>query len=249
MRISKMVVLTILACVILGTSLSVQPTFGYVRPRYHTGYVHEDGYSHEGVYGCIYTIDPSVPNPTVNFVCEWVDIVLSYTIKNKAGDYGLWLQIGYIKGLLSTTLKYYVEVMAINSTGQLIHDFYIGTTFFPKNGETHAYGIRRPYPLSWDIPRSSDPSEFRFYIDNMGSTGVLDLHGIYPYPQVDEQAFVETNITAICITGSHFTELHTYDVSTANPFNVWTRHTPVRESPVYTLTEVSNIAFYASGGG
>jgi len=262
------VFITILTCAILG-SLSVQPAQAQ-EVHYYAGYTFNyNPYTGQfvynshvpGVYGQIITIDPNVPNPTTNVFCEWVTMVLSYSVSN-------WVQIGYSKGGLTlypyySGLRYYVEVNTTNYYAQILsgqpdlyiwrnypetvyhHKFLTTSSGQPANGEWHSYATRHPVELSWETPPSTNQKEFRFYKDNMGLAWET-FTDILPTTIVDAQAFAETTSTSISITGTHFRELHIYD--TQLYYYYWNHHIACVTAP-YTLTQTSDNQFYANGGG
>jgi len=198
-------------------------------------------YSHPGVYGEILTIDANVPSITTNMYCEWVATILSYSPM-------YWVQVGYLKGAIQTWVfyspHYYVEKMdQANTNG--VSTFVPLNTSTPSAGSWHSYATRRPYYFPGESPPSYDPSEWRFYIDNMGA--YVWRFFVTPYIPIDEQAFVEVYGTSqIRITGSHFRNLRFFDAQLY--WYYWDRHVARADSP-YTITEVSHHEFYANGGG
>lgn len=206
-------------------------------PPYYAGYHYYSRkdiyYSHPGVYGEIYTINPYVPNITVNFLCEWVGSILSYSPKYR-------VQIGYIKGYKTTTLKYYREKLDANGHSKIL-PFPTG----PSPSSWHAYAVRRPFDLIWDEPPSSDPTEWRLYIHHMINP-VYTWH-LNPRVPIDEQAHAESKHIAICIDGTHFRKLRVFD--SAQFWYYWTRHVPVVHDPPYSLIEVFHHEFNANEGG
>ena len=153
--------------------------------RLYAGYYHyaeeRESCSRKGVYGKIYTIDPSIPGE--NFIAEWVTVILSYRPL-------YWVQVGYTKGYdTDYNLIYYCEK----------YDYYEYWLHFispgPNPGTWHRYAIVLNPSLVWE-----------FYID--GSLVYADASDpIFP---VDEQASVETTTSLIAIDGSHFKALGYY---------------------------------------
>ncbi|MBS7634271.1 hypothetical protein KEJ34_02065 [Candidatus Bathyarchaeota archaeon] len=201
-------------------------------PRWWAGYRHygvAQIYSHPGVYGEIYTINPYVPVGA--YFLEWVATILAYR------PIAYWVQVGYFKYWTYNAPHYYVEKN--DSKG---HDFYVFGVG-PSTGSWHSYATRRPADLPWE--NSTDPKEWRLYIDNM--LNPVRIYFVTPNRPVDEQAFAEVVVsTGICITGSHFRNLRVYDPQLYWFF--WQCHV-LRVDPPYTLIEISHREFRAAGGG
>jgi len=256
----------ILTCAILG-SLVVQPVQAPVI-RYYAGYFF-NRYTYNthvpGVYGQIICIDPYIPTQETNMISQWVTIITSYVPEVN------WVQVGYRKGGIpyggyynglryfaeyysTGTNPYYVNIVSgsgsqkdmkifRNTTGEY-WQYLTTSSGQPTSGQWHNYAVRHPYELSWEIPPSTDRTEFRTFKDNMGASWVT-YKGISPYNIIDAQAFSETTVVSIYMTGTHFRELHIYD--TTLYYYYWNHHVPKNDWP-YTLTQTSDKEFYANGG-
>lgn len=208
--------------------------------RRYAGYIlyYYTTYADEGVLGEICTIDPYVPKLIGSeLLAEWVTIVLQYS------PVKYWLQVGYYKGIKTNySLGYYYEYSdSHGSTGFKVGRW--GATQ-PSPGSWHTYFIVHPYGYG----ESYDPYEWRFYID--GFPPGKDLIRVDPYVAVDQQASVETvsQFPAIKIDGSHFRRLSYFTLVKYWRWALWDTHQRCLGDP-YTLTEVSNSEFTASGGG
>lgn len=231
--LSCLLLFSLLAPSILSSQVVAQAPKYYSQQqlRYYAGYFRygeAKPYTKPGVYGEILTVDPNVPVGTALY--QWVTTIISYAPNL------YWVQVGYGEDYFNGRY-YYVEKWDDNGWSGIIR-----FTPGPVQGTWHSYATRRPCDLPWELPRSTDPREWRCYIDNVRK------YIFYLTPSVprDEQAFSESQIEPIRIDGTHFMNLRVYDP--ANYWYLWQTHIPKKDSP-YTLTEVSHYEFYASGGG
>ena len=162
-------------------------------------------------------------NPTVTgnqMMMQWPMVIISYT-------YMYYTQIGYWKGdYTNYALEYFWQTT--NSSG-----FFGGNSSEqsgPAAGSTHGYSISK----------SNSDTHWSLYVD-----GTLKYTS-GPTTVVDYQAFSETTTTAIVITNTHFNYLEYKQV---NDWNLWDRHVNGSNTPSYTVNQISNYEFTASGGG
>jgi hypothetical protein len=184
-------------------------------------------YAYEGVLGDIMTIGPYVP-PNVTGFAEWVTIVLSY-------DPEYWMQTGYVNcSDTSYQLRYYYERL------DAIRYECIYSATGPSSGSWHTYYFLHPYGYGG----SNNETRWNCYRD-----GVLRLSWyVRPYNAIDQMSFVETLSTTIDIDGSHFKRLSYFDFDKDWHWVRWDTHYPYHTGP-YSLTEISDYEFNATGGG
>jgi hypothetical protein len=175
-----------------------------------------------GVSAKIYTINKNVP--TGQLYAQWPTVMLSYAA-------GYWIQVGYTKGYdTNYQPRWYAE--KLDATG---YKKTWWNTSSPSAGTTYTYWIRRTNPTSG------------VWTGGVSSYWTWTFGTLNPNVPVDYQAFSETSDTRINIGGTHFSSLSVLSYNGID-WIPWYRHVPWVDLP-YTLTEVSNSEFYASGGG
>jgi hypothetical protein len=248
LQAEKLMAACILIIFLVFSPLAVEvvqaPLFPFRRWAGYRLYGYET-YTEEGVRGKIYTIDPYVPQTgSVEMLAEWVGVMFQYS------PCLYWLQVGYYKGrLASYTLQYYYEYW--DSSGH--SGIRVGRwgNLMPQNGSLHDYLVVHPYAYGGSI----DPWEWRVFVD--GSPPGSDLIRVHPYDAVDQQAFVETVslFPAIKVDGSHFKTISYFTMGKYWNWVLWDTHQKIVDNEAhdpaydYSLLEVSDSEFIASGGG
>ncbi|MEM2849339.1 MAG: hypothetical protein QXI36_03580 [Candidatus Bathyarchaeia archaeon] len=191
---------------------------------YYAGYAfkNKEWLAPWGTTAEIYAVNTNVP--AGHLYAEWITIILSYYYK-------YWIQLGYLKTYTYTEPWFYWETY--DSSGQ--HRTYVIGSTIP--GHTYTFIIVHATKTDlrlWDL-----------VIREGANTIWSGEVSVNPYEPKDHRAFVETTTTAICITGSHFSELRYFD---GRSWPYWYTHVKIADLPYYVV-EVSHHEFYANGGG
>lgn len=187
--------------------------------RYYAGYYY---------YGFKGSPPPNGVSADIYTIDSWVtgaNFYRQWSGVTLSYTYHYWIQVGYNKRYdTNFALKWYIEKNDLN-----------GYQLYWKNSPL-AYNTYHHY-----LYRASDQTYWRAGVSGQFEDQIQTA----PYSAIDYQAFSETTTTDININGTHFTYI---SYAQGSDWRQWDQHYP-RADPPYTIQEISNYEFTASGGG
>jgi hypothetical protein len=189
-------------------------------------YYNDSQMAPDGVQAKIKTVNTGLP-PLFESISEWDTIVISYSLH-------YWVQLGYT---IHWKMFFFIPYVSV--------DFYKEKKD-SSGSETVCIGTPTFNTVYKYELLLTGVGEFSYHIYQGYTTILSGKLYVNQYTTRDLQAFIETSHTGINIDGSHFPCLRYHDSGTS--WRLWNRHEGYVDPP-YSLNEIYDFEFTASGGG